>query len=106
MISSERDDSLGSLEVSAVAVMGNLRSTMPAKMITYRFFFEGLITEFGNNYRNRIFSLGEPIFESGKKCLKPGFIPWSAVFESGKKYRKLVAESLLSIFIHFLNFLL
>ena len=33
-----------------------------------------------------------------------GFIPWGAVFESGKKYRKLVAQSLLSIFIHFLNF--
>ena len=32
-----------------------------------------------------------------------GFIPWGAVFESGKKYRKLVAQSLLSIFIHFLN---
>ena len=28
MISSERDDRLGSLEVSAVAVMGNLRSTV------------------------------------------------------------------------------
>ena len=33
-------------------------STMPAKMITYRFFFEGLITEFGNNYRNRFFFPG------------------------------------------------
>ena len=31
---------------------------MPAKMITYRFFFECLITEFGNNYLNRFFSLG------------------------------------------------
>ena len=35
-----------------------------------------------------------------------GFIPWGAVFESGKKYPKLVAQSLLSICIHFLNFLL
>ena len=33
-----------------------------------------------------------------------GFIPWGAVFESGKKDRKLVAQSLLSIFIHFLTF--
>ena len=33
-----------------------------------------------------------------------GFIPWGAVFESVKKYRKLVAQSLLSIFIHFLIF--
>ena len=32
-----------------------------------------------------------------------GFIPWGAVFESGKKYRKLVAQSLLSIFIHGLD---
>ena len=32
--------------------------TMLAKMITYRFFFEGLITEFGNNYWNQFFSLG------------------------------------------------
>ena len=31
------------------------------------------------------------------------FFPWGAVFESGKKYRKLVAQSLLSIFIHFLT---
>ena len=37
---------------------------------------------------------------------KTGFIPWGAVFESGKIYRKLVAQSLLYIFIHFSDFLL
>ena len=36
---------------------GSLR-TMPAKMITYRIFFEGLISEFVNNYRNRFFPGG------------------------------------------------
>ena len=93
---------------------------MPAKMITYRFFFfEGLlpnlviitgtvffpwgpIFEFGNKYRP-VFSPGEP-FSSQVKMPETGFIPWGAVFESGKKYRKLVAQCLLSIFIHFLFF--
>ena len=95
--------------------------TMPAKMITYRFFFEGLITEFGNNYRTGFFPWGlffefgnnyRPVFPQGShfrvrlKMPETGFIPWRAVFESGKKYRKLVAQSLLSINAHFLNFLL
>ena len=55
------------------------------------FFFEGLITEFGNNYWNRFFSLGayfefgnnyRPVFSPGepfssqvKKCLKPVLFP-------------------------------
>ena len=75
--------------------------TMPAKMITYRFFFEGLITEFGNNYRNRFFPGG--LFLN-LVIITDRFFPQCAVFESGKKKRKLVAQSLLSIFIHFLNF--
>ena len=35
------------------------------------FFFDGLITEFGNKLPDRFFSPGGAIFESGKKCLKP-----------------------------------
>ena len=51
---------------------------MPAKMITYRFFFEGLITEFGNNYRNRFFPWG-PIFEFGNN--------YRPVFPQGSHFR-------------------
>ena len=82
---------------------------MPAKMITYRFFFffEGPITEFGNNYRNRFFFPGGlflnlviitdrffpqgAIFESGKKCLKPVLFPGVPFLSQVKKYWKLVA---------------
>ena len=48
-------------------------STTPAKMITYQFFFEGLITEFGNNYRNR-------------------FFPWEPIFEFGNNYRPVFPQ--------------
>ena len=58
------------------------QGTMPANMITYRFFFEGLITEFGNNYRNRFFFPCGPIFEFGNHY-RP-FFPRGAIFESGK----------------------
>ena len=46
------------LDARIASALNKIIHTMPAKMITYRFFFEGLITEFGNNYRNQFFSLG------------------------------------------------
>ena len=42
-------------------------------MITYRFFFEGLITEFGNKLPDRFFPWG-PIFEFGNNY-RPVFSP-------------------------------
>ena len=51
-------------------------------MITYRFFFEGLITEFGNKLPDRFFPWW-PIFEFGNNYLPVSF-PGGAIFESGK----------------------
>ena len=51
------------------------------------FFFEGLITEFGNNYRNRVFPWG--LFLN-LVIITDRFFPRGAIFESGKKYLKPV----------------
>ena len=63
----------------------------------------GPIFEFGNNYR--------PFFPQGrhvrvrKKCLKPVVFPRVPFLSQVKFYGKVVAQSLLSIFIHFLIFI-
>ena len=63
---------------------------MPAKMITYLFFFEGLITEFGNNYRNRFFPWG-PIFEFGN-YYRP-FFPGFFFFPPGEPFSSQVKNA-------------
>ena len=67
------------------------------------FCFEGLITEFGNNYRTGFFPRGA-VFESGKQMPETGFIPWVPFLSQVKFYGKVVVQSLLSIIIDFLIF--
>ena len=65
-------------------------NTMPAKMITYRFFcFEGLIIEFVE-ITYRFPSLMASFSSQVKKCLKPVLFSRGAVFESSKNTKLIL----------------